>query len=875
LAYWRLLIIVVIVVMAVPSPIQSKAQQSVVVFRAWGADQPGISSAFLKVVVNCSCKVLDMAQFLLEGSLMFTFVLNVGDHSLMQVMKSLTKSASDFGLQVNFHFPDSKDVHSEDACKSEAVISLVSCKKLSPAFIFDIDRVLCEHGCVVHEIEHRGDNKIENNAEYNKVQVRVACPPGLKLCNLYMGAPEGSGATETGLQATAWRHGAEVTVKWWDALNRPNGKSLVVFGLSDVLCPCDVLDEVLKEAGVDPSTVTIGTVQQQLASKVSMLQGKDANAVQKLIHRLEFTPGARIVCATLKRMGFRLAILTNTGVLDVAEHVKKELGIEYAMCKELEVVDGKFTGRYKGELSDVCFRKSDLLKLIAERESIEYRNVIMVGEFLKGLKASNARNVFETFGPNISFNFQKHKDMTIVLYLLGLNASEVRARKRNWRDGPGETEESSVNPAKRMMVQVSSQSRDPGQLQSIFEPFVSPDTNAHVRTLKQCSLQDGGMCLGLDIAFEDKEPETMLKELLFTCQKKGFRVMDTGVRAEGADSVVPQTAGTCWKQYFRNRYVIVLAQHPYIQGETLSAIFGAFAEQQVNVVSFQRLSSKEMAALQFTVNLPETLDASAFSEKLADVSKKCGADIAFQKDDEHRWMRRVVVFDMDSTLIQQEVIDELARLANVEKEVKTITEAAMRGELNFFESLKSRVALLKGHNAEELFDTVKRNLIFTPGAKKLCSTLKALGYKMAVISGGFLPVAQEVQRHLGLDYAFANTLDVDETTGLLTGKTSGPVVTPERKRALLATIANVEGCELMQTIAVGDGANDIPMLHAAGLGIAFCAKPKVQAATEFRINHNDLSTVLYLIGVSEHAANRVDCGQRVARVARKSLNGGS
>jgi len=282
-----------------------------------------------------------------------------------------------------------------------------------------------------------------------------------------------------------------------------------------------------------------------------------------------------------------------------------------------------------------------------------------------------------------------------------------------------------------------------------------------------------------------------------------------------------------------------------------------------------------MAALQFTVNLPETLDASAFSEKLADVSKKCGADIAFQKDDEHRWMRRVVVFDMDSTLIQQEVIDELARLANVEKEVKTITEAAMRGELNFFESLKSRVALLKGHNAEELFDTVKRNLIFTPGAKKLCSTLKALGYKMAVISGGFLPVAQEVQRHLGLDYAFANTLDVDETTGLLTGKTSGPVVTPERKRALLATIANVEGCELMQTIAVGDGANDIPMLHAAGLGIAFCAKPKVQAATEFRINHNDLSTVLYLIGVSEHAANRVDCGQRVARVARKSLNGGS
>merc|ERR1712151_1354212 len=128
---------------------------------------------------------------------------------------------------------------------------------------------------------------------------------------------------------------------------------------------------------------------------------------------------------------------------------------------------------------------------------------------------------------------------------------------------------------------------------------------------------------------------------------------------------------------------------------------------------------------------------------------------------------------------------------------------------------------------------------------------------MAVISGGFLPFAQEVQKHLGLDYAFANTLEVDETTGLLTGCTTGPVVTPQRKRALLATIANVEGCEIKQTIAVGDGANDIPMLNSAGLGIAFCAKPKVQEATEFRINQRDLSTVLFMIGVSQHAAERL------------------
>jgi len=237
--------------------------------------------------------------------------------------------------------------------------------------------------------------------------------------------------------------------------------------------------------------------------------------------------------------------------------------------------------------------------------------------------------------------------------------------------------------------------------------------------------------------------------------------------------------------------------------------------------------------------------------------KENSADIALQKASVERWNRRLVVFDMDSTLIQQEGIDELAKLAGVEAKVKEITDRAMAGELDFFASLKERVALLKGHNAEELFSHVKKNLIFTPGAKELCSTLKGLGYKMAVISGGFLPVAREVQKELGLDYAFANTLEVDRKSGLLTGRTTGPVVTPQRKRALLSMIAEVEGCEVAQTIAVGDGANDIPMLCTAGLGVAFCAKPKVQDIASFRVNTLDLSTVLYLIGLSEFAVEEI------------------
>lgn len=168
-----------------------------------------------------------------------------------------------------------------------------------------------------------------------------------------------------------------------------------------------------------------------------------------------------------------------------------------------------------------------------------------------------------------------------------------------------------------------------------------------------------------------------------------------------------------------------------------------------------------------------------------------------------------------------------------------------------------RLAFFSGFSAKDLFDTLIRNLTYTTGAWQLCRTLKRLGYKMAVISGGFVPVAREVQKALGLDYAFANTLETRHADGTLTGQTVGPVVTPQRKRALLSMIAQVEGCDLAQTIAVGDGSHDIPMLVTAGLGVAFCAKPKVQEKADLRINSKDLSTVLFLIGLSQVAQRRL------------------
>lgn len=833
--------------MATDGKTDSSGGRSILVFRGWGQDKPGIAEGFIKVVEEHGSQVLDMAQFLLGDCLMFTFVLNVSDTSSIGLMKSITECAKQLGLQLNFHFPGETEVETEDSSGNEAIISLVSAQSVTPQMLADVDNILSAHQCVVHEIEHRSDNKKENNGEYNKLQIRFRCPPGLRLASLLLGAP---GGTTEGLQTVGWRHGTEVTARWWDAMNRPNGKSMAIFGLSNVLCPNDALDEVLQEAGLGPASEDMNT-----AAKLALLKGKSTDLLKKVIGRLEYTPGTKVVCQALKRLGFRLAILTNTGMRDIVDHVKSQLGFDYALCRDVEVVDGKFTGKYLGEMSDVTFRKSDLLKLMAEREGIDCRNVITVGEPLRGLKAATARDMLETFGPSVFFNSKKMSDLTIVLYLLGFSGSDVRAlRKRRWEDGPGNGQESVTpeqqKPSKRFMVQVSSQTRSAGQLKSIFSPLGPLGNDVHLSTVRQCSLQDGGMCLGMDLKVLNDNPDAVLKDLVFACQTGGFNVMDVSDTAKEAT----------WQNHYQNRYVITLVQKPHISSSTLHEVLALLGAQGVNVVKIERLSARGLAALQFIVSLPDNVSAEKFASQMVDVSKKQGADIAIQRDDLERWMRRLVIFDMDSTLIQQEVIDELAKIAGVEAQVKELTEAAMRGELDFFGSLKSRVALLKGHNAEELFAKVKANLIFTPGAKKLCNTLRRLGYKTAVISGGFLPVAQEVQKHLGLDYAFANTLEVEETTGLLTGKTTGPVVTPQRKRQLLATIAQVEGCDIQQTIAVGDGANDIPMLHAAGLGIAFCAKPKVQEVSQFRINQMDLSTVLFLIGVSERAMQRLGSG---------------
>ena len=210
---------------------------------------------------------------------------------------------------------------------------------------------------------------------------------------------------------------------------------------------------------------------------------------------------------------------------------------------------------------------------------------------------------------------------------------------------------------------------------------------------------------------------------------------------------------------------------------------------------------------------------------------------------------------MDSTLIQQEVIDELARALNVTEAVAAITERAMNGALDFDESLRARVKLLKGTPVSALDDVLER-IELTPGAEELVRLLKRLGYRLAVISGGFIEVVEPIKQRLGLDYAFANRLEAQD--GLLTGELVGPIVNRERKAELLETIAQAERVELDQVIAIGDGANDLDMLHRAGLGIAFNAKRIVQEQASYAINRRNLTSILYLLGIRDTDALAID-----------------
>ena len=241
-------------------------------------------------------------------------------------------------------------------------------------------------------------------------------------------------------------------------------------------------------------------------------------------------------------------------------------------------------------------------------------------------------------------------------------------------------------------------------------------------------------------------------------------------------------------------------------------------------------------------------DREGMQSELMRLSRELGMDFSFQLDNMYRRMRRLICFDMDSTLIETEVIDELAEKAGVGDKVREITERAMRGEIDFKESFTERVALLKGLDVS-VMEEIAHNLPITEGVDRLMFVLKQYGYKIAILSGGFTYFGNYLKNKFGIDYVYANDLEVEN--GKLTGKYLGEIVDGRRKAELLKLIAQVEHVDLAQTIAVGDGANDLPMLSEAGLGIAFHAKPRVVENAKQSINTIGLDGVLYFLGFKD------------------------
>ncbi len=356
------------------------------------------------------------------------------------------------------------------------------------------------------------------------------------------------------------------------------------------------------------------------------------------------------------------------------------------------------------------------------------------------------------------------------------------------------------------------------------------------------------LSLGILIRIGEGDSGQVMKELLFKATELGVTI--------GFEPISDEDYEAWAGRQGKNRYILTVI------GRSLSAKQIAMAAQVVashglNIDAIKRLTGRMSimhpernvrACVEFSIR--GTLeDKVALQKELMSMSRSSGMDFSFQKDDMYRRMRRLICFDMDSTLIQTECIDELARRHGVYDQVAAITERAMRGEIDFKESFTERVALLKGLDISVMQD-IADHLPITEGTDRLMSVLKTCGYKIAILSGGFTYFGEHLQKKYGIDYVYANELEVGED-GKLTGRYVGEIVDGRRKADLLRLIAMTEKVNIAQTIAVGDGANDLPMLLEAGLGIAFHAKPRVKEEARQSLSTIGLDGVLYFLGFKD------------------------
>lgn len=371
--------------------------------------------------------------------------------------------------------------------------------------------------------------------------------------------------------------------------------------------------------------------------------------------------------------------------------------------------------------------------------------------------------------------------------------------------------------------------------------------NTNILDIGQAVIHEN-LTLGLLVEFPTgEEAAPIIKEVLYGMHELGMQVKYQSITEASYQDWVSQQG--------KERHIVTLLARQ-VTAEQIAALTTIAAEHGLNIDAISRLSgrvpldtldSKSKACVEFSARgTPQ--DLARLRADFMELSSRLDVDIAVQEDNMYRRTRRLVCFDMDSTLIEAEVIDELAKAAGVGDKVAAITEAAMRGELDFKESFARRMALLQGLEATVLEEIAAR-LSLTEGAESLMKTLRKLGYKTAILSGGFSYFGRHVQSRLGIDYVFANELEVVD--GKITGQVVGQVIDGQRKAELLRELAAKEGISLEQVIAVGDGANDLAMLEMAGAGVALHAKPAVAEKAGMRIDHGDLTALLFIQGYRE------------------------
>ena len=384
----------------------------------------------------------------------------------------------------------------------------------------------------------------------------------------------------------------------------------------------------------------------------------------------------------------------------------------------------------------------------------------------------------------------------------------------------------------------------PGVTAALTE--ILANNNAVILDIGQADIHNQ-LSLGILFQCTEENSGNILKELLF----KSYE-LDVNIRF----SPISEEEYSEWVgMHGKNRYIITILGRK-LTAKQIAGVSHVVAQQGMNIDDIKRLTGRiplnedertPKASVEFSVRGTPS-DKERMKADFMRLSNDLEMDISFQEDSMYRRMRRLICFDMDSTLIETEVIDELAIRAGVGDQVKAITESAMRGEIDFCESFKQRCALLKGLDVS-VMQEIAENLPITEGVDRLMRVLKKIGFKIAILSGGFTYFGNYLKQKYNIDYVYANELEIEN--GKLTGRYVGDIVDGRRKAELLRLIAQVENVDIRQTVAVGDGANDLPMISIAGLGIAFHAKPKVKATAKQSISTIGLDGILYFLGYKD------------------------